>query len=122
MVEVERPPASASWNWVSAAQGTGPAALLGRGKDGRAGGRGGGALRGAEGKGRRGQFRLRQAEGQWQNLRTRWEAHPQGARTPAAWKRGDTWSPEVRSPAPPPAEEIGEAGGCTGGNSDPARR
>ncbi|XP_070358891.1 uncharacterized protein [Equus asinus] len=73
------------------------------------------ALRWAAGKGRGGQLRLKRAEGRWQNLRARWEAHPQGgreARTAAAEERGDAWSPGVRPLPPPPAAETAQPAGA----------
>lgn len=101
-VEAEPLPPAFDRDWGSAAGGAGPAAPRRAGA--RMGGRGAercAALRGAAGKGRGGQLGLWRAERRWQNLRARWEAHPQGRR-----KRG---------PPPPGSEETALRGQGSGG-------
>ena len=84
---------------------------------------GGGALR-LTGRPERG--REDSSEGQWQNLRASWEAHPLGGReaeTSSAQDRGDAWRPRVRPPLPPPAAdtaEITQPAGAPATNGDPS--
>ena len=84
---------------------------------------GGGALRLT---GRRERGREDSSEGQWQNLRASWEAHPLGGReaeTSSAQDRGDAWRPRVRPPLPPPAAdtaEITQPAGAPATNGDPS--